>query len=56
MFVEEQLLRHINGFECLIAPYTIGHLELSQYLNDRYKYKLTAKAIFWVYHRDTWKP
>src|SRR3984893_15458390 len=33
--VREHLLGHIFGFEYLIAPYTIAHLKLSQYLSDQ---------------------
>jgi predicted helicase len=35
LIVREHLLRHIFGFEYLIAPYTIAHLKLSQYLRDQ---------------------
>ncbi len=56
MFVEEHLLQHVFGFEYLIAPYTIGHLKLSQYLNDRYKYKLSAKERLGVYLTNTLEP
>ena len=35
LIVHEHLLRNIFGFEYLIAPYTIAHLKLSQYLKDR---------------------
>jgi SAM-dependent methyltransferase len=33
--VREHLLKNFNGFEYLIAPYTIAHLKLSQYLRDK---------------------
>ncbi|WP_292533751.1 type ISP restriction/modification enzyme [Methylocystis sp.] len=33
--VREHLLKNIYGFEYLIAPYTIAHLKLSQFLRDR---------------------
>jgi hypothetical protein len=33
--VREHILRNIYGFEYLIAPYTIAHLKLSQYLKDK---------------------
>jgi hypothetical protein len=29
------MLKNIFGFEYLIAPYTIAHLKLSQYLADK---------------------
>jgi predicted helicase len=33
--VREHLLKNVFGFEYLIAPYTIAHLKLSQYLSDQ---------------------
>jgi predicted helicase len=33
--VREHLLKNVFGFEYLIAPYSIAHLKLSQYLNDQ---------------------
>lgn len=33
--VHEHMLQKTFGFEYLIAPYTIAHLKLSQYLNDQ---------------------
>ena len=35
LIVREHILRNIFGFEYLIAPYTIAHLKLSQYLKDQ---------------------
>ncbi len=35
LIVREHLLRNLFGFEYLIAPYTIAHLKLSQYLQDQ---------------------
>ena len=35
LIVREHCLQHIFGFEYLIAPYTIAHLKLSQYLKDQ---------------------
>ncbi|MDE0059570.1 MAG: N-6 DNA methylase [Defluviicoccus sp.] len=35
LIVREHLLENIFGFEYLIAPYTIAHLKLSQYLKDK---------------------
>ncbi|WP_162915101.1 type ISP restriction/modification enzyme [Desertibaculum subflavum] len=34
LVVREHLLKNLYGFEYLIAPYTIAHLKLSQYLRD----------------------
>ncbi|MEJ0013463.1 MAG: type ISP restriction/modification enzyme [Bauldia sp.] len=33
--VREHILKNLFGFEYLIAPYTIAHLKLSQYLRDQ---------------------
>jgi predicted helicase len=33
--VREHILKNLFGFEYLIAPYTIAHLKLSQYLSDQ---------------------
>jgi hypothetical protein len=33
--VREHILKNVFGFEYLIAPYTIAHLKLSQYLKDK---------------------
>jgi hypothetical protein len=35
LIVSEHLLKNLFGFEYLIAPYTIAHLKLSQYLKDQ---------------------
>ena len=35
LIVREHLLKNIYGFEYLIAPYTIAHLKLSQYLREQ---------------------
>lgn len=35
LIVDQHLLKNIFGFEYLIAPYTIAHLKLSQYLKDQ---------------------
>ena len=35
LIVREHFLRNVFGFEYLIAPYTIAHLKLSQYLKDQ---------------------
>lgn len=35
LVVRDHMLKNIYGFEYLIAPYTIAHLKLSQYLADR---------------------
>jgi hypothetical protein len=35
LIVRDHLLKNVFGFEYLIAPYTIAHLKLSQYLSDQ---------------------
>jgi hypothetical protein len=35
LIVREHMLQNIYGFEYLIAPYTIAHLKLSQFLKDK---------------------
>ena len=35
LIVREHFLKNIFGFEYLIAPYTVAHLKLSQYLKDQ---------------------
>lgn len=35
LIVRDHLLKNLFGFEYLIAPYTIAHLKLSQYLKDQ---------------------
>ncbi len=35
LVVREHILKNIFGFEYLIAPYTIAHLKLGQYLRDK---------------------
>ncbi|MDQ6703771.1 MAG: N-6 DNA methylase [Pseudomonadota bacterium] len=35
LIVRDHMLKNIFGFEYLIAPYTIAHLKLSQYLADK---------------------
>ncbi|HJR57638.1 MAG TPA: type ISP restriction/modification enzyme [Rhizomicrobium sp.] len=35
LIVREHILKNLYGFEYLIAPYTIAHLKLSQYLKDK---------------------
>ncbi len=35
LIVREHILKNLFGFEYLIAPYTIAHLKLSQYLRDQ---------------------
>jgi hypothetical protein len=42
LLIRDHVLKNIFAFEYLIAPYTIAHLKLSQYLEDR-QIKLDAE-------------
>ncbi len=53
--VREHLLRNIYGFEYLIAPYTIAHLKLSQFLKDR-GHPLTEDERLQVFLTNTLEP
>ena len=53
--VREHLLKHIYGFEYLIAPYTIAHLKLSQYLHDK-GHKLQGDERLQVFLTNTLEP
>ena len=53
--VDEHLLKNLYGFEFLVAPYTIAHLKLSQYLRDA-QLRIPDKARFQVYLTNTVEP
>jgi hypothetical protein len=53
--VRQHLLRNIFGFEYLIAPYTIAHLKLSQYLAEQ-KHPLRAGDRLQVFLTNTLEP
>lgn len=55
LIVREHLLKNIFGFEYLIAPYTIAHLKLSQYLEDE-KHPLTDDERLQVFLTNTLEP
>lgn len=55
LVIREHILKNIYGFEYLIAPYTIAHLKLSQYLADR-GHKLDKGERFQVYLTNTLEP
>ncbi len=40
LIVKEHILKNLYGFEYMIAPYTVAHLKLTQYLKDR-RYELS---------------
>ena len=50
--IKEHLLKDFYGFEYLIAPYTIAHLKLSQFMQDS-GYKLNDNERVNVYLTDT---
>ena len=50
--IKEHLLKHFYGFEYLIAPYTIAHLKLSQFMKDN-GYDLGDDERIKVYLTDT---
>ncbi len=53
--VKQHFLENIFGFEYLIAPYTIAHLKLSQYLKDR-GHALRGNERLKVYLTNTLEP
>ncbi len=55
LIIKEHVLKNIFGFEYLIAPYTIAHLKLSQFLKDN-GYELKAKERLQVYLTNTLEP
>ncbi len=55
LIVREHILKNIYGFEFLIAPYTIAHLKLSQYLAER-GHKLEDDERFRIYLTNTLEP
>ncbi|MCZ6664418.1 MAG: N-6 DNA methylase, partial [Gammaproteobacteria bacterium] len=55
LVVREHFLKNIFGFEYLIAPYTIAHLKLSQYLKDQ-KHPLPDNERLQVLLTNTLEP
>jgi predicted helicase len=55
LIVHEHLLKNMYGFEYLIAPYTIAHLKLSQYLQDQ-KHPLRDAERLQVFLTNTLEP
>ena len=53
--VREHLLKNVFGFEYLIAPYTIAHLKLSQYLGDQ-GHSLKGSERLQVFLTNTLEP
>lgn len=55
LIIKEHILKNLFGFEYLIAPYTIAHLKLSQFLKDN-GYQLQAKERLQVFLSNTLEP
>lgn len=55
LIVREHILKNLFGFEYLIAPYTVAHLKLSQYLQDQ-GHKLHDHERLQVYLTNTLEP
>lgn len=53
--IKNHVLKNIYGFEYLIAPYTVAHLKLSQYLKDN-GYDLGKNEQFKIFLTDTLTP
>ena len=53
--VREHVLKNLYGFEYLIAPYTVAHLKLSQFLHDR-GYTMQAGERLGIYLTNTLEP
>ena len=55
LIIKEHVLKNLFGFEYLIAPYTIAHLKLSQFLKDN-GYELKAKERLQIFLSNTLEP
>jgi predicted helicase len=55
LVVRDHLLKNLFGFEYLIAPYTIAHLKLSQYLKDQ-NHPLKSDERLQVFLTNTLEP
>ena len=55
LWIKEHILKNIYGFEYLIAPYTIAHLKLSQFLKDN-GYELQPKDRLQIFLTNTLEP
>jgi hypothetical protein len=55
LIVREHILKNLFGFEYLIAPYTIAHLKLSQYLKDK-EHPLEGTERLQVFLTNTVEP
>jgi predicted helicase len=55
LIVRDHILKNLFGFEYLIAPYTIAHLKLSQYLHDQ-RHPLKENERLQVFLTNTLEP
>lgn len=54
--IKNHILKNIFGFEFLIAPYTVAHLKLSQYLKEKAQYQLEDSERFQIFLTNTLEP
>ena len=52
ILIKEHILKNIYGFEYLIAPYTVAHLKLSQFLKSK-NYQLSEDERLQIYLTNT---
>ncbi len=55
IIIQEHILKNLFGFEYLIAPYTVAHLKLSQFLKEN-EYEFGEKDRLQVYLTNTLEP
>ncbi len=55
IIIQEHILKNLFGFEYLIAPYTVAHLKLSQFLKEN-GYEFGEKDRLQVYLTNTLEP
>jgi len=55
MIIKDHILQNLYGFEYLIAPYTIAHLKLSQFLKEN-GYEFQDKDRLQIYLTNTLEP
>jgi len=53
--IREHVLKNLYGFEYLIAPYTIAHLKLSQFLHDK-EFNMQPQERLQIYLTNTLEP
>jgi len=55
LLIKDHILKNFYGFECLIAPYTIAHIKLSQFLKDN-GYTMGDEERLQIYLTNTLDP